>query len=134
MTHADLRKIIEAMTPGPWTWEPSRTAAGTPYQHVRARHVGVCDTYHDDPIYFPGGSPFATPESLDADGDEWVSSRHGNAHDATGIAALRNHAEALLDVVSTAKDVIAWLEHTEASVERYRAMRAAIARLEEVKP
>ena len=33
-----------------FTWEPTTTEAGTPYQHIRYGPWGVADTYHADPL------------------------------------------------------------------------------------
>lgn len=42
-----------------FTWEPTATEAGTPYQHIRYGPWGVADTYHSDPIPGVPGSIFA---------------------------------------------------------------------------
>lgn len=104
-----LRELLGRATPGPWTFEPSQTDAGTRYQHIRAKWRGVANTYHSDPICFEGGTPLAGPGDIDENGDEWVSSRHGNAADAALIAAAVNALPALLDVVEAADE----LEHDQ---------------------
>lgn len=65
------------------------------------------------------------------------------AQDATGLAALRNHAEALLDVVEAAEEILhAPLLHSgrsddDATMLVYRedaeVLRAALARVKEIK-
>ena len=72
-------------TPGPWTFEMAQTADGTTYQHIRAGHVGVADTWHSDPIVIMGWSPLAGV----------TERRHGNPADARLIAAAPDLYDAL---------------------------------------
>jgi len=86
-------------TPGPWTWEPCQTDAGTRYQHVMATKgmvnpaagTGICDTYHHDPI----GIGTATEDPDPNNDDHWVSARHGNPADARLITAAPEMFELL---------------------------------------
>lgn len=83
-TERDLVEKVEELlakaTPGPWVWESvgefdgeASNAGGFTYQHIRAGHLGVADTYHASGAQWPDGS--VTPP------------RDGNAYDANLIAA-----------------------------------------------
>ena len=92
MTTEQLRAIVAAATPGPWTTRG-------------CSHGGLI-------LERPAAYPVQTVP----------------AEDAASIAALRNHAEALLDVVEASK--AARMMNTQEAIDR---LDAAIARLEAVK-
>ena len=41
-----------------FTWEPTQTEGGTPYQHIRFGPFGIADTYHADSIEGVPGTIF----------------------------------------------------------------------------
>ena len=104
---ADLRKLLEAATKGPWDYDTTMTEGeygdGGPDSHVGFKQFvivnengdTICDTTNRD------GSLVEVVEHLDDDG--WDARDVLGEHDAALIVAAVNALPALLDVVEAAK-------------------------------
>lgn len=105
-------------TPGPWTFErvdlQTKGMADTTYQHIRAGHVGVADTYHCAPLAIEGFGPMSG----------YIPPRHGNPADARLIAAAP-------DLFAACEAVLRWYEVDSSEFNREAAIaacRAAISK------
>lgn len=87
---ADETKPKQPWTPGPWTFEPSSSKEGTPYQHIRSGPTAVADTWHADSITVLGWGPMSGH----------IQARPGIGANARLIAAAPVLAEALADLVT----------------------------------
>jgi hypothetical protein len=130
-----LRAAVDAMTPGEWLHGSWQYAVDGGFRWTKIAPESGRDD--DASITVAGSDPAGDNAGNVIAGCGCCGSPNGKHADVAGICALRNHATALLDVVTAAQAYIAandvpvmgdsyYIDRHEA----HRALRLALARLE----